>query len=101
MKRLLSKFQRLRAMSNQELSYRTREAGRKQIDRFKYRLRLGGNDPEFARLLDRYRGSCKAYLECVASRRFYSSVTSENRQATAMLLEQAIPGTTARAIEEA
>ena len=87
MNRFLSTIQRLRSMSNDEISYRTREACRKQVDRLQFWLRLGRQDHEFDNLLATYRGSLKGYLESVASRRFYPSLFSQNRKDTISLLE--------------
>src|SRR5579884_918575 len=101
MNQLLSKIRRLRAMSNHEISYRLREACHKEVDRLKFRLRLGAHDPEFDRILDTYRGSLKPYLQCIASRRYYPSLLSENRQAMIELLEQMVPDATDRAVEYA
>jgi hypothetical protein len=101
MNRFVSKIQRLRSMSNHEISYRAREACRKQVDRLQFWLRLGRQDHEFDNMLATYTGSLKGYLESVASRRFYPSLFSENRKDTIRLLEQATPGSTARTLEEA
>jgi hypothetical protein len=88
-------------MSNQEISYRAREAVRKEVDRLKFWLRLSGPDPGFDSLLAIHGGSFKPYLERIASRRFYASLINENRHATANLLAQIDPGIVSRTVDEA
>ena len=95
---MFEKVNRLREMSNAEISHRLRERWRQQADRWRYLCGFHQNDVEFDHLVRRH-DSAKAYLGHGVLRRFYSS--TQDSQAITQFLTVRFPNWMDRTLQEA
>ncbi len=99
--RIVSKLNRLRAMSMDEISYRVRDICRIQADRAKVLFRVrSAFEAEFTELANNYGGSVKRYLETVPAQRFYGSIRPDRRDSTKDLVTTTMPQIVDQAITE-
>src|SRR6516162_7909142 len=97
-KDMFEKVNRLREMSNAEISHRLRERWRQQADRWRYLCGFQQDDVEFDHLVRRH-DSAKAYLGHGVLRRFYSS--TQDSQAITQFLTVRFPNWMDRTLQEA